>query len=72
VRGYSYRVLPITWHNRKGGTSSLRLEEHGSRYLFIVPYVWLERLLTKGDYRRGAGERFEPWDARSSELERSA
>src|SRR5262249_17711606 len=44
VRGYTYRVLPITWRNRKLGTSNLRLEEQGSRYLFIVLYVWLERL----------------------------
>ena len=72
VRGYSYRVLPITWRNRKLEASSLRLEEQGSRYLFIVLHVWLERLLAKGDYRRAAGERFEPWDARGSELERSA
>ncbi len=72
VRGYSHRVLPITWRNRKSGTSSLRLDEQGSRYLFIVLHVWLERLLTKGDYRRAPGEHFEPWDARTSELERSA
>jgi len=72
VRGYSYKVLPITWRNRKSGTSSLRLGEQGSRYLFIVLYVWLERLLTKGDYCRAAGSRFEPWDARRSKLERSA
>ena len=24
----------------------------GSRYLFIVLYVWLEKLLSRGDYRR--------------------
>jgi len=28
----------------------------GSRYLFIVLYLWLERTLTRGDYRRPAGE----------------
>jgi dolichol-phosphate mannosyltransferase len=72
VRGYNYRVVPITWRNRKSGTSSLRLDEQGSRYLFIVLHVWLERLLTRGDYRRAAGERFEPWHARAVELERSA
>jgi dolichol-phosphate mannosyltransferase len=72
VRGYSHRVLPITWRNRKSGTSSLRLDEQGSRYLFIVLHVWLERLLTQGDYRRAPGEQFEPWDARASQLERSA
>jgi dolichol-phosphate mannosyltransferase len=61
VRGYGYRVVPIRWRNRKAGVSQLRLEEQGSRYLFIVLYVWLERLLTRGDYRRAADDRFEPW-----------
>jgi dolichol-phosphate mannosyltransferase len=69
VRGYSYRVLPVTWRNRKSGTSSLRLDEHGSRYLFIMLYVWLEHLLTKGDYRRPSGERFQPWNAAVADLE---
>lgn len=64
VRGYTYKVVPISWRNRKTGVSSLRLEEQGSRYLFIVLYVWLERLLTRGDYHRPAHERFEPWDVR--------
>jgi dolichol-phosphate mannosyltransferase len=64
VRGYSYKVLPISWRNRKVGVSSLRLEEQGSRYLFIVLNVWLEWLLTRGDYRRPMGERFQPWEQR--------
>ncbi len=62
VRGYTFKVLPISWRNRRHGASSLRLEEQGSRYLYIVLNVWLERLLTRGDYRRAAGERFEPWE----------
>jgi dolichol-phosphate mannosyltransferase len=64
VRGYTYKVVPITWRNRKTGVSSLHLEEQGSRYLFIVLNVWMERLLTKGDYRRPADEGFEPWEVR--------
>jgi dolichol-phosphate mannosyltransferase len=52
VRGYSYKAIPITWRNRKTGVSKLRLEEQGSRYLFIVLSVWLERMLTKDDYKR--------------------
>src|SRR6185436_19513567 len=55
VRGYSYKVVPIRWRNRKVGVSSLKLEEQGSRYLYIVLNVWLESLLTRGDYRRAAG-----------------
>ncbi|MFQ3683980.1 glycosyltransferase [Roseiflexus sp.] len=56
VRGYTYKIVPITWRNRRIGVSSLKLEEQGSRYLFIVLYVWLEKMLTKGDYRRPRDE----------------
>ena len=52
VRGYAYRTLPISWTNRKTGESKLKIQEMGSRYLFIVLYVWLERALARGDYRR--------------------
>ena len=51
VRGHSYAVCPISWTNRTEGTSKLKLQEMGSRYLFIVLYVWLEHHLSKGDYR---------------------
>jgi dolichol-phosphate mannosyltransferase len=52
VRGYSYAVVPISWTNRKTGVSKLKLKEMGSRYLFIVLYLWLERHLSRGDYVR--------------------
>lgn len=52
VRGYSYGIVPISWSNRKTGVSKLRLNEMGSRYLFIVLYVFLEHHLSRGDYRR--------------------
>lgn len=52
VRGFSYSVIPISWRNRTHGVSKLRLQEMGSRYLFIVLYVWLERVLARGDYHR--------------------
>ncbi len=52
VRGYSFAVVPISWTNRRHGASKLRLQEMGSRYLFIVLYVWLEHHLSRGDYRR--------------------
>jgi dolichol-phosphate mannosyltransferase len=60
VRGYSYEVLSIRWKQREQGVSRLRLREMGSRYLFIVLYIWLEKLLTRGDYRRSSGEPFVP------------
>jgi dolichol-phosphate mannosyltransferase len=52
VRGYSYAVVPISWTNRKSGMSKLKIKEMGSRYLFIVLYLWLERHLSRGDYMR--------------------
>lgn len=52
VRGYSYAIVPISWSNRKAGTSKLALHEMGSRYLFIILYVFLEHHLSRGDYRR--------------------
>ncbi len=52
VRGYNYAVVPVTWTNRQHGVSKLRLQEMGSRYAFIILYVWLEHHLSRGDYRR--------------------
>lgn len=52
ARGHEFEVIPISWTNRATGASKLKLQEMGSRYLFIVLYVLLERHLSKGDYRR--------------------
>jgi dolichol-phosphate mannosyltransferase len=52
VRGYSWTVIPITWRNRRTGEAKLKLTEMGSRYFFIVMYVWLEKYFSRGDYRR--------------------
>ncbi|HEY6393580.1 MAG TPA: glycosyltransferase family 2 protein [Bryobacteraceae bacterium] len=55
VRGYSFTSIPITWTNRAAGMSKLKLKEMGSRYLFIVLYLWLEKHLSRGDYHRHTG-----------------
>ena len=52
VRGYSWTVIPITWRNRRTGEAKLKLAEMGSRYLFIVLYVWLEKYFSRGDYQK--------------------
>jgi dolichol-phosphate mannosyltransferase len=52
VRGYSWTVIPTTWRNRESGASKLKLKEMGSRYLFIIAYVWLEKYFSRGDYKR--------------------
>ena len=51
VRGHSYEVIPTSWTNRTSGEAKLAMKEMGSRYLFIVLYVWLEATLSRGDYR---------------------
>jgi dolichol-phosphate mannosyltransferase len=50
VRKYNYTVLPNSWHNRKEGVSKFKINEMGSRYVFIILYCYLEKLLTRGDY----------------------
>lgn len=52
VRGYSYRVLPNSWRNRKHGVSKLKIKEMGSRYLFILLYCLIERYFSRGDFRK--------------------
>lgn len=54
VRGYSWTVIPITWRNRRTGIAKLKIREMGSRYFFIVTYVWLEKSFSRGDYRKPA------------------
>ena len=55
VRGYSWTVMPITWRNRRTGEAKLKIQEMGSRYLFICLYMWLEKHLSRGLARRGLG-----------------
>lgn len=52
VRGFSYTIIPMRWYNRKTGVSKLKIREMGSRYLFMVLYIWLEKHLSRGDYHR--------------------
>jgi len=52
VRGYSFAVVPTSWFNRTSGKSKFRIEEMGSRYLFIVFYCYLEKYLSREDYRK--------------------
>jgi dolichol-phosphate mannosyltransferase len=52
VRGYTWAVVPTNWYNRKHGVSKFKVKEMGSRYLFIVLYALIEKLLSRGDYLR--------------------
>jgi dolichol-phosphate mannosyltransferase len=53
IRGYNWTVIPITWRNRRTGVAKLKIQEMGSRYLFICLYLWLEKHLSRGDYKKG-------------------
>lgn len=57
VRGYTWTTIPITWRNRRTGVAKLKLKEMGSRYFFIVAYVWLEKYFSRGDYKRTATDK---------------
>ena len=52
VRGFTWTVIPITWRNRRTGEAKLKINEMGSRYLFICLYIWLEKYLSRGDYKK--------------------
>jgi dolichol-phosphate mannosyltransferase len=51
VRGFTWTTIPITWKNRRTGVAKLKIKEMGSRYFFIVAYVWLEKYFSRGDYK---------------------
>jgi dolichol-phosphate mannosyltransferase len=73
VRGYDFAVVPVSWTNREHGASKLRLQEMGSRYVFIILYVWLERHLSRGDYRRkDAAIRSDPTPVHQRDLSSSS
>jgi dolichol-phosphate mannosyltransferase len=52
VRGYTWTVIPITWRNRRTGVAKLKIKEMGSRYFFIVAYVWFEKYFSRGDFHK--------------------
>ena len=53
VRGFDFAVINrSTGATEPQGKSKLAMKEMGSRYLFIVLYVFLEHHGAGGDYRR--------------------
>ena len=58
---YVGRMLEtIFFRQLPAGVAKLKMKEMGSRYLFIVLYVWLENTLSRGDYRRGPVDAEQP------------
>jgi dolichol-phosphate mannosyltransferase len=52
IRGFSYDVIPNSWHNRQHGVSKLKIKEMGSRYFFILMYCFFEKYFSKGDFKK--------------------
>lgn len=52
IRGYTYKVVPNSWTNRKYGVSKLKIREMGSRYFFILVYCFVEKYFSRGDFKR--------------------
>ena len=46
-RGFKYKIIPISWTNRKKGISKFHIKEMRNRYFFTVLYVFLEKILLK-------------------------
>jgi dolichol-phosphate mannosyltransferase len=48
-RGYKYKVIPISWFNRKKNLSKFKIKEMHNRYIFTILYVWFEKILLQKD-----------------------
>ena len=46
-RKMKYKIIPISWINRKEGVSKFDIKELRAKYLFTLTYCWLEKLLLK-------------------------
>jgi dolichol-phosphate mannosyltransferase len=46
-RKMKYKIIPISWTNRKEGTSKFDIKELRAKYLFTLIYCWLEKILLK-------------------------
>ena len=46
-RKMKYKIIPISWVNRKVGSSKFDMKELRAKYLFTLIYCWLEKILLK-------------------------
>jgi dolichol-phosphate mannosyltransferase len=45
IRGYKYKIIPISYYNRTVGEAKFKIQELGSKYLFTLLYCFLEKIL---------------------------
>ena len=43
----NYKIIPISWKNRKQGKAKFDMKELRSKYLFTLIYCFLEKILLK-------------------------
>mgnify|MGYP001247785377 FL=1 len=46
-RKMNYKIIPISWVNRKEGKSKFDIKELKAKYLFTLIYCWFEKLLLR-------------------------
>jgi dolichol-phosphate mannosyltransferase len=45
IRGFKYKIIPISYYNRTVGEAKFKIEELGSKYIFTLLYCFLEKIL---------------------------
>ena len=50
-RKMRYKIIPISWTNRKEGNSKFDIKELKAKYLFTLIYCFLEKILLKGNIK---------------------
>ncbi len=47
IRKKKYKIIPISWRNRKKGISKFKVKELGSKYFFTFLYCFVEKVLIR-------------------------
>ena len=45
IRGFKYKIIPISYYNRTVGEAKFKIDELGSKYIFTLLYCFLEKIL---------------------------
>jgi dolichol-phosphate mannosyltransferase len=45
IRGFKYKIIPISYYNRIVGEAKFKIDELGSKYIFTLLYCFLEKIL---------------------------
>ena len=45
IRGFKYKIIPISYYNRTVGEAKFKIDELGSKYIFTLLFCFLEKIL---------------------------